>query len=91
MTLLMGQDAPEVTTALLHQLKDQRPAVEFVGESEVPVHALRVCDVACNTLYYNLDNSSPKLRKIGYTSSDSRRDEIIKETLKELKLDKQSE
>lgn len=84
--ILYQQNTPEVITALLRQLKDRRPAVEFNGAmEEVPTYPLRVCDVACNILSNNLEPDRPGSR-IGYTSPYSQRDEIIKETLKDLKL-----
>ena len=82
---LYGTSNSESTNALLRQLKDRRPAVEFDGDGEEETHALRVCDVACNVLSHNLQPEG-QIQKIGYRPSDSRRDEIIQETLKELKL-----
>ena len=85
-TVLRGLSTPEVTNALLAQLKDRRPAVDYIGWPEEPVKPLRVCDVACDALYYNLGPKGSG-RRIGYTSDYDRRDEIIKQTLKELKLE----
>jgi hypothetical protein len=86
--VLRGQNSPEVTTALLQQLKDRRPAVEYIGFPEEPVRPMRVCDVACNTLHFNLCRSyeSDNVLYMNYSGDDSRRDEIIRETLKYLKL-----
>ena len=88
MAVLWGLKTPEVTTALVHQLKDRRSAEEYIGDPEEPVEALRVCDVASNTLNHNFDPNG-YARRISFSSSDDRRDEIIKATLKELKLDGQ--
>ncbi|MGB8356730.1 MAG: hypothetical protein WCD79_22725 [Chthoniobacteraceae bacterium] len=87
MTILYRQNTADVTAALLHQLKDRRPAVEFDAYNyEMPVYSMRVCDVACNILSNTLEPNRSGYR-IGPSCPYERRDEIIKETLKELKLD----
>lgn len=86
MTLLRGRNDQGVITELLHQLKDRRPAVEVAENYELPVYTMRVCDVACNILSSNLEPDRSGYR-ITPSSGYQRRDEIIKETLKDLKLD----
>lgn len=85
LTVLDGNSSPEVTAAILKQLKDRRPAVEHSGGNDVPVYALRVCDVACNVLSHNLETTR-KHDRIDFESSYAWRDEIIKQTLGDLNL-----
>jgi hypothetical protein len=85
MRFLRGAKSPEVIQALLCQLSDKRLLVEPEGHTEIAKgRPLRVCDIAFNTLadFYNVQDSQLAGRFIGY----ARRDEIIQETLAELKL-----
>jgi hypothetical protein len=91
MTVLRGWNTPEVTTALLNQINDRRPAVDYIGWPEEPLEALRVCDVAYNTLVYNVTGGTLTggMQWINFAPGDEHRDGIIKGTLKELKLNGQ--
>lgn len=85
MIVLRDSKSPVVTQALLRQLGDLRPAVEPRGFTEVvKPHALRVRDMAYNTLVDNLDVLNPQKVKMHY--KDTGRDRIIRETLAQLKL-----
>ena len=84
MEVLWGLNTPETTKALVDQIKDHRPAEDYIGVPEEPVEPLRVCDIACNTLVHNLING---YRRISFGSSYDNRDKAIERTLRELKLD----
>ena len=76
---------PNVTQALLQQLTDHRQVDELMGLTEIAKpHALRVCDIAFNTLANNLNVDSSK--RVTMFINNKRRDEIIQKTLSELKL-----
>jgi len=82
-------NAPELTAALVQQLNDKRIGATIKQKSiegEGPTHGIRVCDFACGLLNENLEGTSAE---IGWATPIERRDEIIKLTIKELKLDKQ--
>ena len=85
--LLEGYKQSEVTAELLRQLKDRRTAyiVEDSPDFEGAGRSMRVCDVACNVLSYNLEPGGSN-NKIVMTRPESRKDEIIMETLSSLQL-----
>ncbi len=87
MHLLEGYKQPEVTTELLRQIKDHRTAyvIEHVPDIAGLGRSMRVCDVACNTLSYNLEAGGSN-RRIFVGDLESRKDQIIVETLINLHL-----
>ena len=88
MAVLWGQNTPETVKTLLHQIRDRRPAEDYIGVPEEPVEPLRVCDIACNTLIYNLTGGKPPegMNHISFSSGDGDRDRAIERMLKGLKL-----
>jgi len=82
--VLWGLNTPETTKALLDQIKDRRPAENYIGFPEEPTEPLRVCDIACNTLVHNVIDG---YRRISFGTAYESRDKAIERTLKELKLD----
>jgi len=85
--LLRDCTQPEVTSALLRQISDKRPAVEPpTGDVEhhPKRYPLRVCDVAFNAIVNNAHK--PEIVTVSFFLSDERKDEIIQENLVKLKL-----
>ena len=84
---LEEMNTSEVTTCLLRQLNDRRPALSHVsidGEG-VAMHAMRVCDIAANAISHNLEPNLHGFR-VYEQSSDQRRDEDIRKMLNDLHL-----
>ena len=86
MQILPKSTDPEVILTLLHQISDQRVAIDFIGDTEGAPRptGFRVCDMAFNMLAGYL---TKKPGSIGHEDSIQTRDTIIQDGLKKLRSD----
>jgi len=86
MRCLPKTNDPAVIKALEAQLNDQRVAASIKQkyiEMAGPTYAFRVCDIACAILNKDLERKS---EEILWVTPIDRRDQIIKQTVEDLKL-----